>query len=74
MEREFLVTKMICANCGGNLSLTYKLPTAVSRHAQGEPTGAAMVEMLVSVQPCRTCMAPMETLRAAARTLLSAGA
>ena len=70
--REFLVTKMVCATCGGNLQLTYDVPTRAGHHAQGEPTGAYMVQQLVAVEPCRKCMAPLEQMKAAARTLFAA--
>ena len=69
--REFLVTKMVCATCGGNLQLTYDVPTRAGHHAQGEPTGAHMVQQLVAVEPCRKCMAPLEQMRAAAKTLFA---
>lgn len=69
MQREFLVTKMVCAKCGENLSLSYDTPKA-THYAEGEPTGAAMVQMKVAVEPCGHCMAPLTQFRAAARVLV----
>lgn len=71
MKREFLVTKMVCAKCGGNLQLTYATPQGSGLYAAGEPTGAVMVQQLVAVEPCETCMRPLTTTRAAMRALLA---
>lgn len=68
--REFLITKMVCSKCGRNLQLTYDLPKKLSDYAEGEPTGAHMVQQMVGIEPCRTCMAPLEEMRAAAKVLL----
>lgn len=70
--RQFLITKMVCAKCGSNLQLTYDVPKGAGRYADGEPTGADMVQQVVAVEPCQTCMAPLEELRAAARVLVRA--
>lgn len=70
--RQFLITKMVCAKCGNNLQLTYDVPKGDGRYADGEPTGAHMVEQKVAVEPCQKCMAPLEELRAAARVLVGA--
>jgi len=69
--REFLVTKFVCATCGGNLKLTYDVPKCAGHHANGEPTGAAMVQQLVAVEPCAPCLRPLEEMRNAARTLFA---
>lgn len=45
MMREFLITKFVCSKCGNNLKLTYNTPKGAGRYAEGEPTGAAMVEL-----------------------------
>jgi hypothetical protein len=65
MKREFLVTKMVCAKCGSNLSLTYEVPMGSGRYAEGEPTGAAMVQQVVAVESCKTCMEPLHRLQQA---------
>ncbi len=70
--REFLVTKMVCSKCGCNLQVTYDTPKGAGRYSDGEPTGAAMVQHLVAVEPCRQCLRPLEDLRAAARVLAEA--
>ena len=70
--REFLVTKFVCATCGSNLQLTYDAPKCAGQHANGEPSGAYMVQQLVAVEPCCKCMAPLEQMRTAAKTLFSA--
>ena len=63
--REFLITKFVCAKCGDNLELTYDKPSGAVRHADGEPTGAAKVEQVVVVEPCRRCLEPLENVRRA---------
>ena len=70
--REFLITKMVCSKCGSNLSLTYDTPKVAGLWAEGEPTGADMVQQLIAVEPCKKCMAPMEELRKAVRVLIGA--
>lgn len=69
MEREFLVTKFVCAACGSNLRLSYDMPRSAGNHSSGEPTGASMVRQLVAVEPCDTCMAPLQKLKNALATL-----
>lgn len=73
MSREFLVMKMVCAQCGSNLSLSYDTPKTGSNYAQGEPSGAFMVEKLVAVEPCRPCMEPLRRLQEALETLKVSG-
>lgn len=71
--REFLITKFICATCGSNLELTYDLPRKDADHAEGEPTGAAKVEQLVGVLPCKTCFQPLLDVKKALETLIVVG-
>lgn len=72
MRREFLVTKFVCAACGSNLQLACGAPPSAGRHAEGEPTGAAMVQQVVAVMPCDCTTRPLEEMRQAARVLLGA--
>lgn len=65
MSREFLITKMVCAKCGSNLSLTYDVPKGAGKYAQGEPTGADMVQQVVAVEPCAMCLEPLHRMRRA---------
>lgn len=74
MIREFLVTKMVCAKCGGNLSLSYEKPQGAGQYAYGEPTGAAMVQQIVAVEPCESCMAPVRRVQVALEVLQKGGA
>lgn len=67
--REFLVTKLVCAKCGNKLSLSTDRPKT-TRHAEGEPTGADMLELAVAVEPCEVCMEPLERMRRAVDVLL----
>ena len=67
--REFLVTKFVCSNCGGNLQLSSEKP-ASSKYADGEPTGAAMVESLVVIVPCKCVTRQIDEMRNAAKVLL----
>lgn len=68
--RQFLITKMVCAKCGSNLQLTYDTTKGAGRYADGEPTGADMVQQIVAVEPCHKCMAPLNEMRAAVQTLM----
>jgi hypothetical protein len=71
MMREFLVTKMVCSKCGSNLELTYDMPKVAIKYADGEPSGAAMVQMRVAVEPCKHCMGPMDEMRKAAKLMIA---
>lgn len=71
MSREFLVTKFACAKCGNNLSVSPAVQPRAGRHAEGEPTGAAMVQQVVAVEPCRLWLAPLQEMRMAIKTLAS---
>jgi hypothetical protein len=73
MIREFLVTKFKCAACGGLLTLNYNAPKAGSDYAEGEPTGAAMVQLVVAIEPCFQCIRPVQEVRQALKTLLTHG-
>jgi len=70
--REFLITKLVCSKCGSNLQLTYNAPKGAGRYAVGEPTGAAMVQQVVAVEPCECATRPLEEMRLAAKVLLGA--
>lgn len=70
--RQFLITKFVCANCGSTLELTYDTPKGAGRYAEGEPTGADMVQRCVAISPCRQCFAPLAEMKAAVKTLMSA--
>ena len=70
--REFLITKLVCSKCGSNLQLTYNAPKGAGRYADGEPTGAAMVQQVVAVEPCECATRPLEKMRLAAKVLLGA--
>ena len=70
--REFLITKLVCSKCGSNLQLTYNAPKGAGRYADGEPTGAAMVQQVVAVEPCECATRPLEEIRLAAKVLLGA--
>jgi len=68
--RKFLITKFVCSKCGGNLQLTYDTPRGAGRYAEGEPTGADMVQQLVSIEPCECTTRPLDEMRRAASVLL----
>jgi len=70
--REFLITKFVCSTCGSNLQLTYETPKGAGRYAEGEPTGAAMVQQTVAIEPCECATRPLEEIRHAAKVLLGA--
>lgn len=70
--REFLVTKFVCAKCGTNLQPTYDMPKGAGQYADGEPTGACMVQQTIAIEPCERCMKPLEDMKAAARVLMQA--
>lgn len=71
MSREFLVTKFKCAACGGLLKLSYEAPKNGIDYAEGEPTGAAMVQQIVAIEPCFQCMKPVREVKQALKTLLT---
>ena len=71
--REYLVTKFACANCGQRLNLSYRpKECAATRpgYVMGEPTGAAMVEQVVYLEPCEACLAPARDAQRAMQTLV----
>jgi hypothetical protein len=70
MMREFLITKFVCVNCGKNLQLTYDVPKFSNNYADGEPTGAAMVQQIVAIEPCKCTTRPLEEMRNALGILL----
>jgi len=70
--REFLITKFVCSKCGSNLKLTYELPKGSSQHTDGEPTGAAMVEQRIAIEPCQCVQRPLNDVRHAVKALLDA--
>lgn len=72
MQREFLVMKFACQACGSKLSLSYDKPKPGRGYSEGEPTGAAMVEQCVVVEPCKKCFEPMEKLKHAIATMIQA--
>lgn len=71
MTRQFLVTKFKCAACGGLLNLSYEAPNKGIDHAEGQPTGAEMVEQFIAIEPCFQCMKPVNEVRQALKTLLT---
>lgn len=70
MKREFLVTKFVCASCGENLDLSCDVPRGAGSYARGQPNGAAMVEQLVAIKPCRCVTGPLDDVRRDARALI----
>ena len=68
--RKFLVTKFVCSKCGRNLNVTYDVPKGAGQHEAGEPTGAAMVQQLIAVDPCQCISQEIEEIRRAAKVLL----
>lgn len=55
--RYHLVTRFICAKCGGPLALSYDMPKD-NRFYQAESdniTGAAKVEEKIAIHPCEKC-------------------
>lgn len=55
--RYNLVTKFSCAICGSPLRVSYAKPKALDLHPEANDgiTGAAKVEMTISVHPCDKC-------------------
>lgn len=69
--REYLLTKFVCSKCGSNLRLTYDIPKGAGRCANLEPTGAAMVQQLVAIEPCHCVTAPLDEIKRAASLLFA---
>ena len=71
--RKTLVMKFCCSACGTLLNLTYDKPRSMP-YADGEqPTGALMVENVVSIEPCLTCTKPARDVAEALTTLMRIG-
>lgn len=70
--RTHLVTKFICSECGELLTLSYAKPK-YAKYAEGEPTGAAMVENVITIHPCRKCTESVNKLKTAIKTLMESG-
>lgn len=68
--RDFLVTKLCCYECGRPLELTYDEPKRkASDYCDGEPTGAHMVQVKVSVMPCQCLRSDIDGVRRAVKAL-----
>lgn len=65
--RQFLVSKFACSECGTLLSIE---SGKSSNYAEGQPTGSEMVESVVLVEPCSTCLRPMREMKEAVKTLI----
>lgn len=69
MGRKFLLTKFVCARCGGNLDTHLGPLPRPAEHENSEPTGADKVDMLVVLEPCRTCEKPLRDAEQAIKHL-----
>lgn len=67
--RKFLLTKFVCSECGSNLELSYASPKA-NEYAEGQPTGAEMVDQKVTIEPCVCQTRTLRNLQIAVKTLL----
>ncbi len=67
MNREFLVTKVLCAACGSPVELEYS--TGSFPYCDGEPTGSAMVQLIIKAHPCRCTLRAAEELETIKRLL-----
>lgn len=70
--RNQLVTKFKCVACGNMLKLSYDVPKG-NNYTEGEPTGAAMVGVVIGIHPCEGCLAPARKLQDAVKALIAAG-
>ena len=69
--REFLITKFVCSACGKNLNLSTDRPKlGAGEYAQGQPTGALMLENIVAIDPCRCYTERMKEIKEAVKVLL----
>ncbi len=68
--RTNLLTKFVCSKCGENLTLTYDVPKS-TKCIEGEPTGAAMVQYVIAINPCTKCLRPLKEIQGAIKTLIS---
>ncbi len=68
--REFIVTKLVCAKCGRNLTLNCDVPKNAGQYAEGDPTGADMVQSIIAVDPCQCSTRPLDEMREAVKVLL----
>ena len=58
--RNFLVTKVLCANCKQPIELEYS--DKHGPYCKDEPTGAAMVELSLLAHPCECTLADSRAL------------
>lgn len=62
--RDFLIAKLKCVKCGTTLKLSYEqVPISKSDYRidrDKEPTGAFMRGLEIAVEPCQTCLKPLE--------------
>lgn len=69
--RTHLVMKLVCSQCGNLLRLSYDEPKQRSdRFSEGQPTGAAMRQTQICVDPCLTCMQPATEVTKALQTIM----
>lgn len=73
--RYNLVTKFMCAKCGHQLALSYRVPKVVKYEPEKSDgiTGASKVEQDIAVHPCSKCyreaIEPLEALRKGLRAI-----
>ena len=71
--RQFLVTKFVCHECRSLLEVDYVPPgKGIIDYADGEPTGASRVELVVAVMPCSKCSEPSNRVMKAVKDLVEA--
>jgi len=70
-SRTHLVTKLICTQCGGLLTMGVKVEKhdRLNNCSRGEPTGADGHWNYIPVHPCERCLKPVKQMSQALRTL-----
>ena len=69
--RTHLVMKLVCSQCGNLLRMSYDEPKPRgNQHSEGQPTGAAMRQTQICVEPCKTCMQPADEVAKALQTIM----
>jgi len=66
--RNFLASKFICTKCGDQLNASYDIPK-LHENSNDSIAGAQKVEMFIAVDPCKTCLAPLNEIINAIKVL-----
>lgn len=62
--RTHLITKLVCKRCASLLNMSYNEPDKKeSIYSQDEPTGAANINSIITVYPCKCTLEDQKKLQ-----------